>query len=117
MRFMWFRLALFERTMPEHNEAKKRLRDHYEKTFINAARGASATCAARSGGACPAPARSLKYCPRARSARAGYAPTAGDPPTSDSRGPGCRGWRARTAGPRVHRQRQPVCTGSCTRRA
>ncbi|AQX57510.1 hypothetical protein CVE34_09635 [Pseudomonas syringae pv. actinidiae] len=36
MRFMWVRLALFERTMPEHNEAKKRLHEHYEKTFINA---------------------------------------------------------------------------------
>ncbi|RMU58582.1 hypothetical protein ALP29_201828 [Pseudomonas syringae pv. avii] len=36
LRFMWVRLALFERTMPEHNEAKKRLHDHYEKTFINA---------------------------------------------------------------------------------
>ncbi|RMP03060.1 hypothetical protein ALP98_101364 [Pseudomonas viridiflava] len=55
MRFMWVRLALFESTMPEHNEAKKRLHGHYEKTFINAAPDASAACAARSGGACPAP--------------------------------------------------------------
>ncbi|KPW65421.1 hypothetical protein ALO81_101135 [Pseudomonas cannabina] len=116
MRFMWFRLALYGTTMPEHNEAKKRLRDHYEKTFISAERGASAICAAGFGGACQAPAPSLKCCLRARPAHAGCAPIAGGRPTSDSRAPACRGWRARTAAQPVRRRRRRACTGNCRRR-